>query len=134
MRGLAIASIALGLAACGQQAAPEPEPAPEPAKEASPAFGPGLFAVGDGTQIYSRTRLSEDGTYTDFNEEMEPVGGGTWRPDGENVCFDPEGEGEDQQERCWRNDPPDEDGSFMTYRLDSSEQYKVTPLETASPD
>lgn len=93
-------------------------------------MGPGLYSVGDGTQIYSRTRLSEDGTYTDLNDAMESVGGGTWRIAGEDeICFDPEGDGDDQQERCWRNGPFEEDGSFFSNRVDGSERYKVTPLE-----
>ena len=33
---------------------------PEP--EAASVMQPGLYAVGDGTQVYSRTRLQKDGT------------------------------------------------------------------------
>ena len=93
-------------------------------------MGPGLYAVGDGTQIYSRTRLSQDGTYTDHTEAMEPVSGGAWRVTGDDtICFDPEGDGTDQRERCWQNGPPDANGSFISSRIDGSERYRVTPLE-----
>ncbi|MEM9084664.1 MAG: hypothetical protein AAGB23_01925 [Pseudomonadota bacterium] len=92
-------------------------------------MGPGLYAVGDETTIYSRTRLSVDGTYVDLDEAMEPVGGGTWEQRGEEMCFDPAGDGEDQQERCWTNSEPGEDGSFMSTRVDGEGSYRVTPLE-----
>ena len=95
---------------------------------ANDVMRPGLYAVGDGTQIYSRTRLSEDGTYTDLNDALEKVGGGTWEARDGMMCFDPEGDGEDQQERCWTNGEPDEDRSFLTTRIDSEESYRVTPL------
>ena len=75
---------------------------------AAPASGaamvPGLYEVGDETTVYGRTRLDEDGTYADLSGD-ETVGGGTWRNDGTAICFDPEGDGEDQQERCWINGP-----------------------------
>ena len=70
-----------------------------------------------------------DGTYVDMTTEGEEVGGGTWTTRSDMVCFDPVGENEDQAERCWTNDPPREDGSFMTNRVDSDESYRVTPLE-----
>lgn len=90
---------------------------------------PGLYAVGDGTQIYSRTRLSEDGTYSDLNDAGERVGGGTWEVRDDLMCFDPEGDDAESQERCWTNTEPDPDGSFMTTRVGSEESYRVTPLE-----
>lgn len=92
-------------------------------------MGPGLYAVGDETTIYSRTRLNVDGTYIDLDEAMERVGGGTWEQRGEEMCFDPAGDGEDQQERCWTNSEPGEDGSFMSTRVDGEGSYRVTPLE-----
>jgi hypothetical protein len=60
---------------------------------------------------------------------MNPVGGGTWEQRDGLMCFDPEGDSEDQQERCWTNSQPAEDGSFMSTRVDGEGSYKVTPLE-----
>ena len=91
-------------------------------------MGPGLYAVGDETTVYARTRLNADGTYVDLTEDLEPVGGGTWEQRGEQMCFDPEGDGEERQEVCWTNSEPDADGSFMSTRVDGQGSYKVTPL------
>ena len=92
-------------------------------------MGPGLYAVGDATTVYSRTRLNADGTYVDLNEAMDPVGGGTWVQRGEEMCFDPEGDEPEQQERCWTNSEPNADGSFMSTRVDGQGSYRVTSLE-----
>lgn len=120
----------LALSACDEAPAdPAPVAPGPPAASVAAQMGPGLYAVGDGTQIYSRTRLSEDGSYTDIDEAGEIVGGGAWRNEEEEICFDPEGDGADEGERCWRNDPPDTSGSFMTRRTDGAEEYRVTPLE-----
>ena len=51
-----------------------------------------------------------------------------WAHRGEEMCFDPDGDGEDQQERCWIQGEPSDDGSFTTTRVDGSESYMVTPL------
>jgi len=124
-RLMATGSFALLATACD-------EPPPAETDITSPAdaqMGPGLYAVGDGTTVYSRKRLNGDGAYLDLNEAGETVGGGSWFLRDEAVCFDPEGDGPDQEVRCWRNDPPDADGSFTTRRIDSPESYRVTPIE-----
>jgi hypothetical protein len=93
------------------------------------AMLPGLYGMGDAGQIYAQTRINEDGTYVDMDKEGTPVGGGTWEVRGDLTCFDPEGDGEEQQEKCWTREPADEDGSFITTRDDGSASYRVTPLE-----
>ena len=120
----------LAIAACSTQSdmPSEQDDMMMPEPEATGVMQPGLYGVGDGTQIYSQTRLNEDGTYADLNDAGEQVGGGTWVQRGEEMCFDPEGEGEDQQERCWLQSEPSEDGSFTTTRVDGSESYTVTPI------
>ena len=121
---------ALALAGCGGEI-PD-EAAPTEGAELIPAtqpMGPGLYAVGDGTTVYARTRLSADGTYTDMTEAGETVGGGSWSSREDVICFDPEGDGEDQQERCWRNEAPDKDGSFRSLQVDGEGEYRVMPLE-----
>jgi hypothetical protein len=130
---LALALPALLLVACDEPPQePDPlEPAPLPDGSAGAAMGPGLYSVGDETTIYGRTRLAADGTFTDLDEAGETVHRGTWRADGDTICLDLEGDAEDQQEHCWRNDPPAEDGSFMSRRLDGEKAYQVTPLAEA---
>jgi len=95
----------------------------------SPVMGPGSYAVGDGTTVYSRTRLEEDGRYFDLDEAGKIVGTGIWNGKGDTVCFDPAGDGEGLEERCWRNDPADPDGSFFSRRIGGMEHYRVTPLD-----
>ena len=125
---IAVSIIAVAALAACEQAEP---PAPESAaiEEASPAvMQPGLYSVGDETTVYGTTRLNEDGTYVDYGENEEVVGGGTWRTADDELCFDPEGDGEEEQERCWTNEPAGEDGSFVTTRVDGSQSYLVTPI------
>ncbi|MEM7779028.1 MAG: hypothetical protein AAF697_01405 [Pseudomonadota bacterium] len=128
--GMAVAAT-LALTACaeGTEPAPAGDVADEIASQEPGGMQPGLYAVGDGTQVYSRTRVSDDGTYVDLNDAMEPVANGTWEVRDETVCFDPEGDGEDQQEACWTNGPADADGSFMSTSVDGEQSYRVTPLE-----
>ena len=54
-----------------------------------------------------------------------PTGQGTWTSDGSDMCFDPEGDDENQQERCWTNGPVGEDGSFLSTRVDTGQAYVV---------
>lgn len=119
------------LAACNNAAeeGSTPEIDTIPSDEEAPGFQvtPGLYATGDGTTIYAQTRLSDDGTYVDL-AEGEVVGSGTWAADGATMCLDPEGDGEDQQERCWTNGPVKEDGSFTSTLEDGSQSYVVTPI------
>jgi hypothetical protein len=119
----------LGLAGCS--ATDNQEKQSSDSDLAAPASGaamvPGLYNVGDETTVYGSTLLNEDGTYVDLNGE-ERVGGGAWRSNADEICFDPEGDGEDQQERCWINGPVEEDGSLITTRTDGSESYRVTPI------
>lgn len=122
---------AWSLVSCGESA-PADEPLPpegEALETMSQPMGPGLYAVGDGTQVYAQTRLGEDGTYTDLDADGNEVGNGTWSNEGEAICFNPDAPGEAGEKRCWLNDSPDEDGSFITRRVGAEESYRVTPLE-----
>lgn len=125
MKRLFTCIAATGLAACSQ-APEESEAVPSPEVAGFEAV-PGTYGVGDETTIYVKTRLAEDGTYVDM-DDSGPVDGGTWRVDGAKMCFDPEGDGEDRQERCWTNGPLDADGSFLSTRDDGSQSYRVTPI------
>jgi hypothetical protein len=126
--GLVFAFIALS--ACNQQAGPIEVEGKDEA-EAAPAVQPmvpGFYAIKSEDTVYSRTRLAEDGSYTDYDAGDNAVGGGSWTSDGATICFDPAGDGENQQESCWINDAPGEDGSFVTRLVDGDVSYVVTPL------
>ncbi|WP_156787224.1 hypothetical protein [Erythrobacter sp. SD-21] len=129
MRTLAILA-PLTLAACGQASEPEAQPESTAQAEApSPEFytmDPVTFDIVGENVVYATTELREDGTYIDSAEGQEG-GRGTWKADGPEVCFDPEGDDEGQQERCWTNSPMLPDGSFVTTRDDGSESYTVKP-------
>ncbi len=130
MKKIAIVAAALAIAGCGEttdEAAEAEAPAEEVAEVAGVAITPGLYAVGDETTEYGQSRLNADGTYVDM-ADGEEVGSGTWTSEGATMCMDPAGDGEGQEERCWTNSPPDEDGSFMTTRDDGSQSYRVTPI------
>lgn len=115
----------VGLIGCSQT--PEDSKAVPSPEVAGFEAVPGTYGVGDETTIYAKTRLAADGTYVDM-DDSGPVDKGTWRADGATMCFDPEGDGEDRQERCWINGPPDADGSFLSTRDDGSQSYRVTPI------
>jgi len=126
MRIAAIAAFSsLVLVGCESSEAP----ATATPQSSAPVMGPGTYAVGDGTTVYSRTRLDADGSYYDLDDAGATVGTGTWSGAEDIVCFDPEGDGENEEERCWRNEAPDADGSFMSRRVGGMEHYRVTPLE-----
>ncbi|MBX7540577.1 hypothetical protein [Qipengyuania sphaerica] len=130
---LRVLSLCLGcsLAACNSGAEDtQDNVGTEEATVQAPEFfsmGPGVYDItgGEGV-VYATSELRADGTYIDSAGD-QVVGNGTWTADGPNVCFDPEGDGEDQQERCWTNSPLAEDGSFVTTRDDGSQSYTVTP-------
>lgn len=88
---------------------------------------PGLYATGDGTTEYSRTRLNPDGTYIDLGESG-PTGEGTWSAELDRMCFDPAGDEENQQERCWKNGKLDESGNFISTREDNGQSYFIRRL------
>ncbi len=84
------------LTACEQAAPPAPEPQAEQQAKAA-TVQPGLYTVGDDTTVCGTTRLSKDGTYVDYDENEEVVGGGTWRTAEDELCFDPEGDGDEER-------------------------------------
>lgn len=126
---LVLALAALLLSACGENAEAPSTIEAEAIKEeaAGVEVQPGLYAVGDETTEYARTRLNADGTFVDLADGVE-VGRGSWTADGPVMCLDPEGDGEEQQERCWTNGPAEEDGSFISTLGDSGQSYRVTPI------
>ena len=114
------------LSACEQSAPPSENVETVPVTTAT--IQPGLYSVGDDTTAYGTTRLNEDGTYIDYGDDREVVGGGTWRTTAELICFDPEGDGENELETCWTNEPAGDDGSFRTTTEDGEQSYIVTPI------
>lgn len=127
---IAVSILALAALSACEQAAPPTDEAQDVVEDlaSAPLMQPGLYSVGDETTAYGTTRLNEDGTYVDYGENDAVVGGGTWRTSGDLLCFDPEGDAEEEQENCWTNEPAGDDGSFLTTRDDGSQSYLVTPI------
>ena len=129
--GLTLAALAsLGLAACSGTDADKAAAPDEDAVNSEPTafvMTPGAYEIVGDNVVYSRTDVMPDGTYVDSAEGKE-IGRGTWSVSGAKSCFDPEGDGPDQQERCWTNSAPSADGSFTTTREDGSESYMVRPV------
>lgn len=120
----------LALAACGGGDGDEAaKPAPEADTAIVQPMVPGLYAIESADRIYSRTRLHTDGSYTDYDGGMNAVGGGRWSSEDAQICFDPQGDGENEQESCWMNEAPAEDGSFVTRLVKGETSYLVRPLE-----
>lgn len=113
MRKLIFAAAAsAALAACGSNN----EPAPEPVETVEPDLG--ATATGDMTGTYeiqmadgsvTRQTINADGTYVDTTVDGTETERGTWRQEGAQMCFDPEG---DEAEACYAGGAPGEDGSF----------------------
>ena len=82
------------LAACNQERS-EPEPAEQPP---SPEEIAGTYeaTLADGLTI--RHTLNADGTYFDTDADGNPVESGSWRLEGTQLCYDPEGS---EPEACY---------------------------------
>lgn len=132
MKRIVIAALSpLALAACGESVDGETTPGQAdtaPATAIVQPMVPGLYAIENSDRVYSRTRLHEDGSYTDYDGGDNVVGGGQWSSEGEKICFDPAGDGENEQESCWINEAPGADGSFVTRLVDGETSYTVRPI------
>ena len=82
------------LAACNQERS-EPEPAQQ---ASSPEEIAGIYeaTLADGSTI--RHTLNDDGTYLDTDSDGNPVESGSWRLEGTQLCYDPEGS---EPEACY---------------------------------
>lgn len=106
----------LVLAACGSNEAEDTAAAPADVAVATPApdtVTPAAMAgtyevtLPDGT--VTMQTLSADGTYID-RMDGEITERGTWRQQGDQLCYDPEGEAATEQ--CYAGGEPGPDGAF----------------------
>ena len=141
MRSLALLILGVvALAGCSQPASDAPAQAEDSgaatatnAADTSDAPGfemkPGFYAITSNGMILAKTRLNPDLTYIDYDRQNVRVGGGTWEADGASFCLNPRGDdGEEREQRCWKNGVAGEDGSFATTLSDGSEEYVIVPL------
>lgn len=93
-------------------------------------MAPGKYVVesSDG-ELYSETELRSDGTYSRLDTEGKKIASGTWSDRRGKACFDPQGDGPKEQERCWTNSALAKDGTFTTTGVDGTDSYTVRPLK-----
>ena len=99
----------LALAAC-EASAPDADASTASSvaeTEASPVAGTYETTLSDGTVIVQI--IAADGTYRETNADGAMIQTGSWRQDGAEMCFDPEG---DAPESCYAGNAADADGVF----------------------
>ncbi|MEZ5682338.1 MAG: hypothetical protein R3E14_13695 [Erythrobacter sp.] len=122
----------VALAACGskEEAPVEPVETADTTMEAT-ATGDmaGVYEVkmADGTVV--RETINSDGTYVDATLEGAETERGTWRQDGDKMCFDPEG---DAPEACFAGGAPGEDGTFEVRDADGNVASTVRKISDAA--
>lgn len=118
------------LAACGSNDADE---APETIEtdvavtdtaSADQMAGTYEVTMEDGT--VTRQRVNADGTYVDTDLEGNETERGTWRQNGEELCYDPEGA---EGETCWTGGVQGPDGTFSASTTDGSVTTTVRKIE-----
>ena len=122
----------VALAACGNPA----EEADEPVVAETPAATPTTAANGNMAGTYEVTMadgmvvtqtIRADGTYSDV-ANGETTESGTWRAQGEQLCYDPEGP---QPEECFTGSQPGADGSFQMTDADGNRMGTVRRIGDA---
>ena len=118
------------LAACGSNDADE---APETIETdvavtdtASADQMAGTYEVTMEDGSVTRQRVNADGTYVDTDLEGNETERGTWRQNGEQLCYDPEGA---EGETCWTGGVQSADGTFSASTTDGSVTTTVRKIE-----
>ena len=118
MKKIVTVFIVAALAACGEEEAPAPAPSETVAAAPAPTRDwPGTYEIQlpDGTS--GTSEIMADGTYhrvvADIAED------GTWKDDGTQFCFDPEGDL--KPNRCYNMDPLGEDNVFQAHPVEGGD-------------
>lgn len=116
MRYIALAAACLALAACGSNEADAPIPSPEATTASAPtvdtvtpASMAGTYEVTLPDGSTATQTLSADGTYVD-RMDGEVTERGTWRQQGDQLCYAPDSE--EAAEQCFAGGEPGPDGAF----------------------
>ncbi|QZD89659.1 hypothetical protein K3148_12775 [Qipengyuania aurantiaca] len=123
MKKLMVVAACGMLAACGSNEAEEPV---EPIETTAPAgttdtatagqmAGTYEMTMDDGTVV--RQQVNADGTYVDTDLEGNELERGTWRQQGDQLCYDDAGA---DPEVCWTGGTPGADGSFEATATDGT--------------
>ena len=130
MKKLMMIAACGALAACGSN---EAEETPEPidttigstdTATASQMAGTYEMTMADGTVV--RQQVNADGTYVDTDLEGNELERGTWRQQGNQLCYDDAGT---NPEECWTGGTPGADGSFEATSSDGSGSITVRKID-----
>lgn len=128
MKKVLIIAACGALAACGSNEADEPvdaAPIDTAAGEtdtatASQMAGTYEMTMDDGTVV--RQQVNADGTYVDTDLQGTELESGTWRQQGDQLCYNDAGPG---AEECWTGGTPGADGAFEATSADGSQTITV---------
>ncbi|MBX7540578.1 hypothetical protein [Qipengyuania sphaerica] len=130
MKKLLIIAACASLAACGSNEAEQTaEPVDTTAGQTDTATADQMagtyeITLEDGTVV--RQTINTDGTYVDTTLDGTETERGTWRQQGEQMCFDPEGDG---AEACYTGGAPGADGSFEVRDASGNVSSSVRRIE-----
>ena len=131
MRKMLIIAAFGALAACGSNEAEEPVDtvdttvAETDTASASQMAGTYEMTMDDGTVV--RQNVNADGTYVDTDIDGNELERGTWRQQGDQLCYDDAGP---DPEECWSGGTPAEDGSFEATSADGSTSITIRRVGT----
>ena len=118
------------LAACGSNDADEAPEAIETdvavTDTASADQMAGTYEVTAADGTVTRQTVNADGTYVDSDLEGNETQRGTWRQQGDQLCYDPDGP---DVEECWIGGAPGADGTFEATTADGSATATVRRIE-----
>ena len=122
------------LAACGSNEAEQTVEAPTNATEvgttdtasASQMAGTYEMTMEDGTVV--RQQVNADGTYVETDLQGTELERGTWRQEGSQLCYDPQGA---EPEECWTGGTPGADGTFEATSGDGAETATIRRIENS---
>ena len=125
------------LAACGSNEAevsPETEMTTNQAgttdtASANQMAGTYEMTMEDGTVV--RQQVNADGTYVDTDLQGSELQRGTWRQEGSQLCYDPDGA---EPEECWTGGTPGADGTFEATSGDGTTTATIRRIENANTD
>ena len=125
------------LAACGSNEAevsPETEMTTNQAgttdtASADQMAGTYEMTMEDGTVV--RQQVNADGTYVDTDLQGSELQRGTWRQEGSQLCYDPDGA---EPEECWTGGTPGADGTFEATSGDGTTTATIRRIEDSNTD
>ena len=93
---------------------------------ASQMAGTYEMTMGDGTVV--RQQVNTDGSYVATDLQGAELERGTWRQEGSELCYDPQGA---DAEECWIGGTPGADGTFQATSSDGSTTATIRRIQNS---